>query len=130
MTVRSAIAFSSLGLLLFAGCTVGPKYQRASAPVPAHWDVVEPWRESAPQDALPKGEWWAVFHDDTLNSLENDSLAANQTLKAAAAHLEQARASAAIQVSTLFPQAATSPSASRQRLSGNRPTSANIPAMF
>ena len=107
-------------VLIFAGCTVGPKYRRASAPVPAHWDVPEPWRESAPKDALPKGEWWAIYHDDQLDSLEKDSLAANQTLKIAAAHLEQARATAAIQISYLFPQVATSPSAQRQRLSGNR----------
>jgi len=121
LNVRSAKTLLPMGLaLLFAGCTVGPKYQRASAPVPAHWDVVEPFRESAPQDALPKGEWWAVFHDDTLSSLEKDALSANQTLKVAAAHLEQARASAAIQVATQFPQLATAPSATRQRLSGNR----------
>ena len=114
--------------LLLAGCTVGPKYQRASAPVPAHWDVSAPWRESAPSDSLPKGAWWKVFQDETLNALENDSVAANQTLKVAAAHLEQARANAAIQVSTQFPQFATSPYADRQRLSGTRPTSSNIPA--
>jgi multidrug efflux system outer membrane protein len=121
LTVSHAKYFPLFGLaLVFAGCTVGPKYQRASAPVPAHWDVPEPWRESAPQDSLPKGEWWAIFHDDQLDSLEKDSLSANQTLKVAAAHLEQARASAAIQVSTLFPQVATSPLAERQRLSGNR----------
>jgi outer membrane protein, multidrug efflux system len=121
LTVRSVKVFLSSGLaLLFAGCTVGPKYQRASAPVPAHWDVVEPFRESAPRDALAKGEWWTIFNDETLSSLEKDALAANQTLKVAAAHLEQARASAAIQVATQFPQFATSPSATRQRLSGNR----------
>ena len=129
MTVGRAKYFPVFGLaLIFAGCTVGPKYQRASAPVPAHWDVPEPWRESAPQDALPKGEWWAIFHDDQLDSLEKDSLTANQTLKVAAAHLEQARASAAIQVSTLFPQVGTSPYAQRQRLSGNRPISSSLPS--
>lgn len=127
--LRSAKFLVPLALVLFgAGCTVGPKYQRASAPVPAHWDVPEPWRESAPHDALPKGEWWAIFRDDTLNNLEHDALTANETLKAAAAHLEQARASAALQVSTLFPQVGTSPSAQRQRLSGNRATSSNFPA--
>jgi NodT family efflux transporter outer membrane factor (OMF) lipoprotein len=77
---------------------------------------------------LPKGEWWAIFHDDQLDSLEKDSLTANQTLKVAAAHLEQARASAAIQVSTLFPQVGTSPYAQRQRLSGNRPISSSLPS--
>ncbi|HWZ96714.1 MAG TPA: efflux transporter outer membrane subunit [Candidatus Dormibacteraeota bacterium] len=127
MTRSKANYHFLIGLaLLLAGCTVGPKYQRASAPVPAHWDVPEPWRESAPSDALPKGEWWAFFHDDTLNSLEKDSLAANQTLKVAAAHLEQARASVAIQVSYVFPQAGVSPSVERQRLSGNRPSVSSV----
>jgi multidrug efflux system outer membrane protein len=105
------------------GCTVGPKYQRAAAPVPAKWDVAEPWRESAPKDALPKGEWWNVFHDDDLNALEHDALAANETIKLAAAHLEQARAAAAIQVANLYPTLNTTPNVERQRLSGNRPTS-------
>ena len=129
MIRRFARIFSSLAYaVLLVGCTVGPKYQRASAPVPGHWDVSEPFRESAPADALPKGEWWAIFHDDTLNSLERDALDANQTLKVAAAHLDQARASAALQVATQFPQFGTSPSAQRQRLSGNRPTSSNFPS--
>jgi len=52
------------------GCTVGPKYQRATVPVPAKWDVSEPWRESAPKDDLAKGEWWSIFHDDDLNVME------------------------------------------------------------
>lgn len=129
MTVSRSKFLPFFGLaLLFTGCTVGPKYQRASAPVPAHWDVPEPWRESAPKDTLPKGEWWAIYHDDQLDSLENDALAANQTLKIAAAHLEQARASVSIQIAYLFPQVGVSPSAQRQRLSGNRPTSSNFPA--
>ncbi len=118
----------SLGsALLLAGCTVGPEYKRASAPVPAHWDAPDPWRQSAPSDALPKGAWWEIFHDEVLNALEKDSLAANQTLKIAAAHLEQARASAAIQVATQFPQFAVDPSANRQRLSGNRPSGTGLP---
>ena len=53
--------------LLLAGCTVGPKYERATAPTTAKWDVAEPWRQSDPRDATPKGEWWSVFHDDELN---------------------------------------------------------------
>ena len=125
--LRGSKLFAGVALtLLTVGCNVGPKYQRATAPVPAHWDVPDPWRESAPHDALSKGEWWAIFHDEMLNGLESDALSANQTLKVAAAHLEQARASAALQVSTLFPQVATSPAAQRQRLSGNRPTSVGI----
>ena len=115
-----ALVVSALSLV--SGCTVGPNYRRASAPVPAKWDVTEPWRESAPKDAVPKGEWWAVFHDDDLTALEKDALAANQTLQIATANYNQARAAAAVQVATNFPTFGVSPSAERQRLSGNRPS--------
>jgi multidrug efflux system outer membrane protein len=115
--------------LLFAGCTVGPKYARATAPTTAKWDVSEPWRQSDPKDAAPKGEWWSVFHDDELSTLEKDALAANQTLQAATGNYNQARAAAAIQVATLFPTFGVAPTAQRQRLSGNRPTNGAVVAL-
>jgi NodT family efflux transporter outer membrane factor (OMF) lipoprotein len=95
--------------------------------VPAQWDVAEPWRESTPKDAVAKGEWWSVFHDDELSALEKQSLDANQTIKVSTARLEQARAAAAVQVATLFPTLSTAPLAERQRLSGNRPPGSSIP---
>lgn len=107
--------------VLLSGCTVGPNYQRPTAPVPAKWDVSEPWRESSPKDAVPKGEWWSVFHDDDLNALEKDALSANQTLQAATANYNQARATAALQVATVFPNLAVNPSAYRERFPANRP---------
>src|ERR1700738_1842369 len=111
-----------------AGCTVGPNYHRPTAPVPATWDVQEPWRESAPKDLIPKGEWWMVFHDDELSGLEKQAIDANQTIKVSSARLEQARATAAVQISTLFPTlglspGTTTPTVERQQLSGNRPSS-------
>ena len=125
IAILNAIAVS----VLASGCTVGPKYQRASAPVPAKWDVAEPWREGAPKDGVLKGEWWSVFHDEELDALEKQTLDANQTIKVAAARLEQARASAAVQIATQFPTLAVAPQAERQRLSGNRPTSFSLPAV-
>src|ERR1700676_1835405 len=115
------------GFVVFlAGCTVGPKYERATAPTTTKWDVSEPWRQSDPKDAVSKGEWWSVFHDDELNDLEKDALAANQTLQAATGNYHQARAAAAIQVATNFPTLGVSPNAERQRLSGNRPTNGAV----
>src|SRR6202171_2174739 len=108
--------------IFIAGCSVGPNYKRLAAPSTTKWDLAEPWREGAPKDSIPKGQWWTVFHDQDLNALETQALSANQTIKISIARLEQARATAAIQVSTLFPTLSTSPSAERQRLSGNRPT--------
>lgn len=123
----SAASIAALGIALcISGCTVGPKYQRATPPTAAHWDVAEPWRESAPRDALGKGEWWEVFRDDELSALEHQALQSNQTIKISVARLEQARALAAVQISTQFPQLSTAPSAERQRISGNRPPNSNF----
>jgi NodT family efflux transporter outer membrane factor (OMF) lipoprotein len=109
-----------------AGCTVGPNYKKPAAPVPAKWDVQEPFREAAPKDAVPKTSWWTAFHDDELNGLETELLAANQTLKVAVAHYQQARASAAVQNATLFPTLGVAPTASRQRYSGDRATGSSF----
>jgi outer membrane protein, multidrug efflux system len=109
--------------IFIAGCSVGPNYKRPLAPSATKWDLAEPWREGAPKDSIPKGQWWMVFHDEDLNALETQAIAANQTIKVSIARLEQARATAAVQVATLFPTLNTSPSAERQRLSGNRATS-------
>lgn len=81
-------------------------------------------------DGLPKGEWWTVFHDEELNSLEQQAIDANQTIKISIARLEQSRATAAVQVSTLFPTIglvpnSTQPSAERNRLSGGRPVASS-----
>lgn len=125
--VSHLAAPSTVAVFLFvAGCTVGPKYQRASAPVPAKWDVTEPWRESAPRDQIAKGEWWSVFQNDELSALAKEALDANQTIKVATARLEQARQAAALEIATEFPTLSTAPSAERQRLSGNRPSSGNV----
>ncbi len=115
------------GIFFLAGCTVGPDYKRPTAPVPAKWEVAEPWREAIPKDSVPKTSWWTVFHDDDLNSLENELLGANQTLKVALAHYDQARASAAIQNAELFPTLSVDPSANRQRYSATRSTGSYAP---
>jgi len=124
--VFSILSGALVAVLCTAGCTVGPKYQRAAAPSAAHWDVQDPWRESAPKDALAKGQWWTVYHDDDLNALVQESLQSNQTIKISVSRLEQARALAAIQVSTQFPQLGTELTVQRQRLSGNRPPNSNF----
>lgn len=125
MTALRAFRVAALGVSL-AGCTAGPNYQRAAAPAAARWDVAEPWRESRPKDAVPKGEWWAIFRDDELRALEQEALESNQALKVSMARLEQARALAAIQVAARFPQVGTGPSLERQRISGNRPPNGSI----
>ena len=122
MSLRLAASAALSSAVILGGCTVGPNYKKPDATVPAKWDVEQPWRESAPKDAFDKGEWWKVFNDNDLNTFEAQAIAENQTIKISIAHLEQARATAAIQVATLFPTLSGGAGVERQRLAGNRPT--------
>ena len=120
---RTSLAAVLALLALGSGCTVGPRYSRPSAPAPAPdaWKTQPPWQQAAPQDAIPKGAWWQVFHDPTLDGYEQQVLQANQTLLAARDRLDQARSLARVATADLFPQLSTDPSAVRERGSGNRP---------
>ena len=108
-------------LFLLIGCTVGPNYHRPSAPAAPEWKEQPPWRAATPQDSIPKGSWWTIFGDDELNGYETRALAANQTIEVARNQLDQARASARITQSGLFPQGTVGFSAQRARISGTRP---------
>jgi outer membrane protein, multidrug efflux system len=118
-------------LALSAGCTVGPRYSRPSAPVPAPdaWRTQPPWQQAAPSDSIPKGEWWKIFNDADLNAYEQQLLQANQSLLAARDRLEQARSLARVATAGLFPQVSTDPAAVRERGSGNRPLNGSSPTV-
>jgi NodT family efflux transporter outer membrane factor (OMF) lipoprotein len=119
-------------LALAAGCTVGPRYSRPAAPAPAPdaWKTQPPWEQAAPQDSIPKGEWWKIFHDAELDAYEKQLLQANQSLEAARDRLNQARSLARVATSGLFPQLSTDPSAVRERGSGNRPLNGEQPVII
>jgi NodT family efflux transporter outer membrane factor (OMF) lipoprotein len=115
-------------LMLGSACTVGPRYSRPAAPAPAPdaWKTAPPWERAAPKDAIPKGPWWQIFHDDALNTYEQQLLQANQSLVAARDRLNQARSLARIATANYFPQLSTDPSAVRERGSGNRPVNGAV----
>ena len=109
-------------LAALAACRpAGPAYQRPEAVQSATWDVPAPWRPVDPKDAVSRGEWWKVFHDDKLNELEADIGVVNQNLAAAEARYDQAKAIAAIAFAGRYPVVNWNRQVDRQRLSGNRP---------
>jgi multidrug efflux system outer membrane protein len=112
-------------LLVTASCTVGPAYQPPNAAqlAPADWH----WQPAQPGDAMPKGDWWNVFHDPVLSGLESNAIAGNQNLRAAVARVDQARAAARLTRSQFFPELSLDPSFSRERVSGNEPIPFSIP---
>jgi len=78
-------------------------------------------------DGLPKGTWWTIFGDDELSQYEGQALRANPTIDLARTQLEQARASARITQSGLFPQLSGGINAQRSRTSANEPTITGTP---
>jgi outer membrane protein, multidrug efflux system len=124
VALRAFVSAALLGLL--AGCKVGPNYTRPSVPVAPAWKEQAPWRAASPQDSIPKGSWWTMFGDDELNQYESQAVQANQTIEIARNQLEQARASARITESGLFPQLSNGISLERARQSANRPTSTSL----
>jgi NodT family efflux transporter outer membrane factor (OMF) lipoprotein len=118
-TLAGAAGVASVTLL--AACTVGPDYQRPEADVPPAWHTDSFWRLAAPSHAPVSPDWWSGFGDPTLATLETQALAQNQTLVAASAHYEQARATLANTSAQRVPEVDFSATASRFRISQNRP---------
>ena len=119
---RTVLAAAALVLLGATGCTVGPKYTRPTAEVPADFkETPANFKQAQPSDALTKGKWWQVYQDSQLDSLEEQINVSNQSLKSAAAQFEESRAAVRISRSALFPTVGVSPSVGRDEQSVNKP---------
>jgi len=112
-----------LGLvaLLLGGCMVGPDYSKPSVPMTPAYKEMDGWKVATPSDHLPRGQWWKVFADSELDSLEEQVSAANQDLKIAEARLREARALVRFNRAALFPAISTSVGARSVRESANGP---------
>lgn len=119
---RALLSLVGAVTLALAGCAVGPDYKRPTTDTPAHYkaEALGSWKEGRPLDNLPKGDWWNIFGDQTLNDLESRATGANQELKAAVARVEQARATARVARSELLPTLNADSSYTRQRFSPNQ----------
>jgi len=85
---------------LFSRLSVGPQYVRPTAPLapefkealPENFKSEDGWKPALPSDSQLKGDWWTLFNDPQLNTLEAEIDPANQTLKQAEANFRAARA--------------------------------------
>ena len=118
-------ALAGLAVLLLAGCSTGPKYARPTlpAPVPPAYKEAEGWKTAQPGDQTFRGKWWEIFGDAQLNALEEQVSISNQNLKAAEAHLREARALIRFNRAAEFPTISTAPGISSLRDSAHMPYS-------
>lgn len=111
-----------IGLVMLFGCAVGPDYKRPPVPVPMAYKELKGWREAQPRDNVIKADWWNVFNDPLLNSLEAQVSISNQSLAQAEAQYRQARALVQGARANYFPVISASASASRSW----QPSSTNV----
>jgi outer membrane protein TolC len=111
-------------ILSLAACAVGPKYKTPAVPAPPAYKEIGNWKTAQPSDQNLGGEWWEIFQDSQLNTLEQQINVSNQNLKAAVAQYQQARAALRYARADYYPTVSTAPSATREKSSDNRPASA------
>jgi NodT family efflux transporter outer membrane factor (OMF) lipoprotein len=109
------IVGSSLVALALAGCTVGPNYNREPAPAPTAYKELKGWKLANPGDDRDRGDWWIVYRDRGLDAMLPQVEISNQTVAAAAAAYEQARAVIREAQAALFPTATAGYSVIRTR---------------
>lgn len=89
----------STALLLLAGCSMTPDYQRPDINASA-------WREvQISQNAEIAADWWTGFESAELNALMERALTNNNNLQASLQRIEQARANLKIAGASLLPSA-------------------------
>ncbi len=132
-----SVAAGSLSLLaLLSGCHIGPSYH-APAPTavtapnykesPVNFQDADGWKVASPQDAMLRGNWWEVFNDSDLNTLEEQLNINNENLKQYFQNYMAARATIAEARSQYWPTITAGPSWNRSKSSGslNNSTQAN-----
>ena len=107
MRLRSPRLLFVLGIFtsLLTACSFAPKYERPAMPIPAHYKEAGQWiTVKSPVHFSSQNEaWWKLFHDETLNQLEQKVTCGNENLKIALARYEQACALVQVARSAYYP---------------------------
>jgi outer membrane protein, multidrug efflux system len=85
---RNIVCLILIELAFFAGCAVGPNYQRPAIDSPAVFRD----DNAATNVSFADLAWWQVYQDTTLQALIREALTNNYDLRIALARVEQSRA--------------------------------------
>lgn len=116
-----AIALEILACLVMAGCTVGPDFERPTTSAPTQvFDRTQAAQASSKAvEAEFTPQWWTLFNDPTLNTLEQQLADANLDVAAASARLQQSRAEQHVAGAAELPTLDGAASYNRERGSPN-----------
>ncbi|MGF6781352.1 efflux transporter outer membrane subunit [Paraburkholderia sp. GAS334] len=118
-----SIRMSALAVLLcfaLTGCLVGPNFERPQTSTPDVFNRTQAAQASSKAVESAFGpEWWTLFNDPMLNSLEKQLTDANLDVAAASARLRQSRAEQRIAGAEEYPTLDGVASYNRERGSPN-----------
>jgi len=125
----SLIAYLIATEILFvcSACTVGPNYVRPAAPVPMKYKEMAGWKIAQPSETADRGEWWKLFNDQYLDSIEADVNISNQNIIQAEAQYRQALALVQAARANYFPTVTAGASYTRSRSSAGFSQSTSVP---
>lgn len=125
--MKKLICLGAIAVFL-ASCSLAPDYERPPMPVPEHFKEPGTWIKVKTRPRIVKPDaWWNAFNDPILNDLEVKLTAANQDLRVAYAHYQEAFAQVQIARSYFFPTLQALFNADRQQ---NSHTVANAGLVF
>lgn len=106
----AAQAAMSFFFLLYCGCVMIPDYEDPKLDLPDYGLEAENfkykanlWKDATPSDNLPKGDWWKVFGDETINKLIAECDKNNPDIAAAEREVYAANAQIGSDTAAFFP---------------------------
>lgn len=108
--IRRALATVLMSATALSACAVGPNY-KVPTPVAAGQGAFVSTETSVATTDAPRGDWWRLFEDPTIDALVQEALIANKDVAVAAANLSRVRAVLSETRSGLLPSTTTSASA-------------------
>jgi NodT family efflux transporter outer membrane factor (OMF) lipoprotein len=103
---------------------LAPEFKEAP---PTNFPSEDGWKRAQPGDTQLKGDWWTLFDDPQLNTLEAQIDPANQTLKESEANFRAARAAVRFNRASEAPTVGAAPSVGAVRYSNNQPYLLSVP---
>lgn len=115
--------------LALTACAVGPNYHRPAAVPAAAFKENHGWKPATPAQ-IANEQWWMVYNDPALSSLEGQVAVSNQNLKAAVASYYAAREAVTVTRGSFFPNIGLGAGATRSGGSGGRNGALSAPSGF
>jgi NodT family efflux transporter outer membrane factor (OMF) lipoprotein len=110
-----------LGSNALSGCSLAPHYTKPAFTTPVAYTDMGPWAPASPDDAAPRGAWWTIYNDTTLDGLEQKIDTSNPTYAAALSTYDAAIETATEAASAEYPLVDLNGYATQNRQSEDRP---------